>query len=111
MHMDSLGGTFFLGTKAGLRIGIGEVRGPEVGVTVYRDEFGAMTNATVEQVRPLQGIELFRRENAAFADAVREGKPSPIDPNGMLLTNVIIQGAIDSSEVGGVEIEVTVPKC
>ena len=109
MHMDSLGGTFFLGTKAGLRIGVKEVRGPEEGVTVYRDEFGAMTNATVQSVRSVESIELFRREDAAFAEAVREGLPSPIDPDGMLLTNVIIQGVIDSAEAGGREVEVTVP--
>jgi len=109
MHMDSLGGTFFLGTKAGLRIGVREVRGPEMGVTIYRDEFGAMTDVTVQKVRPVEGIELFRRENAAFAEAIREGLPSPIDPDGMLLTNVIIQGVMDSSEAGGREVEVTVP--
>jgi hypothetical protein len=61
-------------------------------------------------VRPVEGIELFRRENAAFADAVREGKPSPIDPDGMLLTNVIIQGVMDSAAKGGREVEVTVPQ-
>jgi predicted dehydrogenase len=109
MHMDSLGGTIFLGTKAGLRIGIGEVRGPEVGVTVYRDQFGALTNTTIEGVRPVESIELFRRENAAFAGAVRKGEHSPIDPDGMLLTNVIIQGVIDSQAAGGKEVEVTVP--
>jgi predicted dehydrogenase len=109
MHMDSLGGTFFLGTKAGLRIGVGEVRGPEEGVTVYRDQFGALTNISVENVRSVEGIELFRRENAAFADAVRESKPAPIDPDGMLLTNVIIQGVIDSAAAGGREVEVTIP--
>ena len=80
MHMDSLGGTIFLGTEAGLRIGVGEVRGPQEGVTVYRDQFGALTNTTIEGMRAVEGIELFRRENAAFAEAVREGKPSPIDP-------------------------------
>jgi predicted dehydrogenase len=109
MHMDSIGGTFFLGTKAGLRIGVGEVRGPEEGVWVYRDEFGALTDVQIQGVRSVQGIELFRRENAAFADAVREGKPSPIDPDGMLLTNVIIQGVMDSAAAGGKEIAVTVP--
>ena len=79
------------------------------GVTVYRDQFGALTNTTIEGVRPVESIELFRRENAAFADAVREGKPSPIDPDGMLLTNVIIQGVMDSAAAGGREVEVTVP--
>jgi predicted dehydrogenase len=109
MHMDSLGGTIFVGTQGGLRIGIGEVRGPQEGVTVYRDQFGALTNTTIEGIRPVEGIELFRRENAAFAEAVREGKPSPIDPDGMLLTNVIIQGVIDSAAAGGQEVEVKVP--
>jgi predicted dehydrogenase len=106
MNMDSLGGTIFLGTKAGLRIGVSEVRGPKEGVTIYRDEFGQPTDISVPTGR---SGDFFRSEDAAFADAVREGKPSPIDPDGMLLTNVIIQGAIDSSEAGGREIEVTVP--
>ncbi|MHB9033582.1 MAG: Gfo/Idh/MocA family protein [Anaerolineae bacterium] len=110
MHMDSLGGTFFLGTKAGLRIGVSEVKGPEEGVWVYRDEFGTLTNTNAQFLRQAQGIELFKRENAAFADAVREGKHSPIEPDGMLLTNVIIQGVIDSAAAGGREVEVTVPK-
>jgi len=109
MHMDSIGGTFFLGTKAGLRIGVGEVRGPEEGVWVYRDEFGALTDVQIQGIRPVQGIELFKRENAAFAEAVRENQPSPIDPDGMLLTNVIIQGAMDSAARGGQEVPVTVP--
>lgn len=110
MHLDSLGGTFFLGTKAGLRIGVSEVKGPEEGVWVYRDEFGTLTNTAAQFMRPLTGIELFKREDAAFADAIREDKPSPIDPDGILLTNVIIQGVIDSAAAGGREIEVTVPK-
>lgn len=107
MNMDSLGGTIFLGTKAGLRIGVGEVRGPQEGVTVYRDEFGEPITINV----PIGGsVDVFRAEDAAFADAVREGKPSPIDPDGMLLTNVIFQGVIDSSAAGGREVEVHVPK-
>ncbi len=110
MHMDSIGGTFFLGQKAGLRIGVGEVRGPEEGVWVYRDEFGALTDMQVQGIRSVEGIELFRRENAAFAEAVRENKPSPIDPDGMLLTNVIIQGVMDSAAQGGREVAVAVPK-
>ena len=109
MHMDSLGGTYFLGTRAGLRIGVGEVRGPGEGVWVYRDEFGALTDVTIEGVRSVEGIELFRRENAAFAEAVRDDAPSPLDPDGMLLTNVIIQGVMDSADAGGKEVAVSVP--
>jgi predicted dehydrogenase len=106
MNMDSLGGTIFLGTKAGLRIGVGEVRGPQEGVTLYRDEFGEPITINV----PIGGgVDVFKAEEAAFADAIREGKPSPIDPDGMLLTNVIFQGVIDSSNAGGREVEVKVP--
>jgi len=106
MNMDSLGGTIFLGTKAGLRIGVGEVRGPQEGVTLYRDEFGEPITINVPTGG---GVDVFRAEEAAFADAIREGKPSPIDPDGMLLTNVIFQGVIDSSAAGGREVEVKVP--
>ena len=109
MHLDSMGGTFFLGKKAGLRIGVGEVRGPKEGVWVYRDEFGALTDVQVQGVQSVPGLELFKRENAAFADAVREGKPSPVDADGVLLTNVIIQGVMDSAAQGGKEVAVTVP--
>lgn len=106
MNMDSLGGTIFLGTKAGLRIGVGEVSGPQEGVTLYRDEFGLPTDINI----PTRGsVDVFKAEDAAFVDAVREGKPSPIDPDGMLLTNVIFQGVIDSANADGREVEVTVP--
>ena len=97
MNMDSLGGTIFLGTKAGLRIGIGEVRGPQEGVKLYRDEFGDPFDIDIPTG---DSVDVFKAEDAAFVDAVREGKPSPIDPDGMLLTNVIFQGVVDSQEAG-----------
>ena len=106
MNMDSLGGAIFLGKQAGLRLGIGEVRGPQEGVTVYGDEDGQIKDETFTE---FESVDVFQREDQAFIDAVREGKPSPIDPDGVLLTNVIIQGVIDSSEAGGREIEVSVP--
>ena len=104
MNINSLGGTIFLGKKAGLRIGIGEVSGPSEGVWLYRDEFGQPTDIQV----PTPGrVDVFQAEDASFVDAVREGKPSPIDPEGMLLTNVIIQGVIDSHLAGGREVQVS----
>ena len=106
MNMDSLGGTIFLGTKAGLRIGVGEVRGPQEGVTLYGDEGGKETTTSI----PIgASVDVFKAEDSAFVDAVREGKPSPINPDGMLLTNVIIQGVIDSQAKGGREVKVKVP--
>ena len=106
MNMDSLGGTIFLGKQAGLRLGVMEVRGPQEGVTVYGDEDGQIKDETFTE---FESADVFQREDQAFIDAVREGKPSPIDPDGVLLTNVIIQGVIDSSEAGGREVEVSVP--
>jgi predicted dehydrogenase len=100
MHMDSLGGTFFLGTKAGLRLNP---------LTVYRHEWGALTDTIIQNAAESKGEVQFRRENVAFAEAIREGRPSPIPPEEMLLTNVIIQGLIDSSAAGR-EIEVSVPE-
>ena len=106
MNMDSLGGTIFLGKQAGLRLGVMEVRGPQEGVTVYGDEDGQIKDETFTE---FESVDVFQREDQAFIDAVREDKPSPIDPDGVLLTNVIIQGVIDSSEAGGREVEVSVP--
>ena len=107
MNMDSLGGTIFLGKKAGLRLGIGEVRGPQDGVRVYGDKDGEIHD---EEFTEFESVDVFRAEDTAFVDAVREGKPSPIEPYGVMLTNVIIQGVIDSSENGGREVAVTVPQ-
>lgn len=107
MNMDSIGGTIFLGNKAGLRIGIGEVRGPQDGVRVYGDKDGKVHD---EEYTEFPSADVFFEEDSAFIDAVRNGKPSPIDPDGMLLTQVIIQGVIDSQAKGGREVEVNVPK-
>jgi len=99
MHMDDIGDTFFLGTRAGLKMHP---------LTVYRHEWGLMTDTQIKGFQEVEDIELFRRENIAFAEAIREGKPSPIPADEMLLTNVIIQGLVDSSEAGH-EVQVSVP--
>jgi predicted dehydrogenase len=100
MHMDSLGGTFFLGTKAGLKLNP---------LTIYRHEWGILTDTVIQNVRETEPQEQFRRENVAFAEAIRENMPSPIPPEQMLLTNVIIQGLIDSA-AAGCEVQVRVPE-
>lgn len=100
MHMDSLGGTFFLGTKAGLRMDP---------LTVYRHKWGVLTDTVVQNVQATEAMEQFRRENVAFAEAIRENRPSPIPAEQMLLTNVIIQGLVDSAAAGA-EVKVAVPE-
>jgi predicted dehydrogenase len=99
MHMDSLGSTFFLGTKAGLKLNP---------LTIYRHEWNILTDTVIQNVRETEPQEQFRRENVAFAEAIRENMPSPIPPEQMLLTNVIIQGLIDSTAAGS-EVQVRVP--
>lgn len=99
MHMDSLGGTFFLGTKAGLKL---------EPLTVYRHEWGVLTDTVITGI-PKDDVDLFLLENLGFAEAIREGKPSPIPADQMLLTNVIIQGLIDSAAAGR-EVQVSVPQ-
>lgn len=98
MHMDSIGGNFILGTKGGLKMNP---------LTVFRHEFGMLTDVTPQL--SLRDVNLFRLENLGFAEAIREGKPSPIPPEEMLLTNVIIQGLVDSAAAGR-EVEVSIPE-
>ncbi len=101
MHMDTLGGTFFLGTKAGLRLT------PEV--KVFRDEWGYLVDVVPHGAKETEWRELFRLEIEDFYRALREGRPSPIDPEEVLLTNVIIDGVIRSAREGGREVPVAVP--
>lgn len=100
MHLDDIGGTFFLGPKAGLRLT------PEL--KVYRDEWGYLADIA-PQAKPTPDVEMFRREIDAFYQAIRAGHPAPIAPEGVLLTNVIIDGMIASAKQGGREVEVAVP--
>ncbi len=102
MHMDTLGGTFFLGTKAGLRLT------PEL--KVFRDEWGYLVDIVPQGAKETEWRELFRLEIEDFYCALREGRPSPIDPVGVLLTNVIIDGVLASARAGGREVSVMVPE-
>ena len=99
MHMDSLGDTFFLGTNAGLKLRP---------LTVYRHQWSMLTDTAPQSVPPTDPQVQFRQENVAFARAIRDGTPSPVPPEELLITNVIIQGLIDSAALGR-EIEVSVP--
>jgi predicted dehydrogenase len=106
-HLDALGGTFLIGDAGGLRLGVHEVSGP-AGVTLFRDEFGCMTDVAVA-VAGVDNAELFRREDAAFAVAVRAGGPSPVDPIDVLVTNVVFDGMVRSAAIGGREVDLELP--
>ena len=77
-------------------------------MTLFRHEFGMLTDVT-PQLKDDSTVDLFRQENLAFAQAIRNGEPSPIPAHEMLITNVIIQGLIDSAAAGR-EVAVSVPE-
>ena len=98
-HMEGMGGTYFLGTHGGLKLSPFEI---------YRDEGGYMVNTT-PKLPEIDPGGRFKAEIADFAKAVREGLPSPIPPEEVLLTNVVMQGIYDSAAVGH-EIELEIPE-
>jgi len=100
MHMDSLGSTFFLGTEGGLKLDP---------LTLYRQEAGVLVDSAVQGIPARGTYNLFREEHLAFARAIRQGDPTPVPAEEMLITNVIIDGLLRSAEAGGAEVPVSVP--
>jgi len=102
MHMDELGSDLmYLGTKGGAKV-------TSSGLTIFRCEAGLLTDSRPPQLDQVEGIELFRREHLAFADAIRERRPSPVPADRFLLTNVIVDAAMRSVAAGR-EVEVSIP--
>ncbi|HQE93565.1 MAG TPA: Gfo/Idh/MocA family oxidoreductase [Anaerolineae bacterium] len=98
MHMDSLGSNLLLGTKAGMKMDP---------LTIFTHDYNRLVD-----IKPLPGDardgDLFLAKNMAFAEAIWNGTPSPVPADEMLITNVIIQGLIDSAACGH-EVKVSVP--
>jgi predicted dehydrogenase len=105
-HLDTLGGTFLLGDKGGLRIGVHEVAGPK-GLTLFRDEFGTMTEVRPVIAPEVDNAGLFRRELEAFGAAVRDNLPSPVDTDEVLAGIAVIDAAMRSAADGGRETAVS----
>ena len=122
VHQNSLGGTYFLGKDAGLSLG---------GPVVYADSlteqvqnlaqdqgYGVETEDAGKgwfdqqmvniKFSGLPSIDVWKAQMEAFGDAVRSGTPSPIPPEGVVLTNVIMDGMFKSQSLGK-EVEVQVP--
>lgn len=100
MHMDTLGPTFFLGTEAGLRLD---------GPTLFRDEFGYLTQTTVAVPEAGPHFDPFRQKIRAFVLAVRDGKPAPIPGEEVLLEEAILDGIYRSAEAGR-EVSIELPE-
>jgi predicted dehydrogenase len=97
VHLDSMGSSFLLGTRGGLSFHP---------MTFYHDQGGMMVNTVVQH---LPNVDTWRAEFDAFVDAIRNDLPSPVPPDEVLLTNVIMDGIYVSAEKGH-EVKVIVPK-
>lgn len=115
VHADSLGHNYFLGKKAGMSYGtvyadsvpkeLEELAKAE-GCTLKVDPVGNMVNIRVEGLQP---VDVWDKEVREFLKAVRKGGPSPIDPEKVLTTNVIMDG-IARSVKQGKEVKVKMPE-
>jgi len=117
VHANSLGPNYFLGKKAGLSFDRLEVHADKCpkelkklveseGGTLNVEEANNMVNVKIEG---LERVDVWAAQVKAFCDAVRKGGPSPIDPEGVLLTNVIMDG-IARSVKKGKEVSAKVPE-
>jgi predicted dehydrogenase len=116
MHMDTMGDTLFLGTKAGLKVKSwnpkanwgGAWDGTIGDVFLYTDLCGNQ----VETQIPTKGwtqSDNFAAKVRDFLDAVKCGGPSPIPWQEIIYNQAIIDGIIRSSEKKR-EVEVAVPE-
>jgi len=97
MHANTLGTTFFLGTKGGLKLWPLEV---------YRDEWGYMVDIKLHE---LPKVNSFLRKIEEFSRAVRDGLPSPIDPREIVIEQYIIDAIYESAKKHK-EVEVKLPQ-
>ena len=117
VHQESLGGTFFLGKRAGLSFG---------GPVLYADELSEQVKQLAEaegltpEPEPPEGMtnirfsgfpdaDCWQLQMKFFGEAIRSNAPSPIPPEGVLLTNVIMDGIFRSHQLGK-EVAVEVPE-
>jgi predicted dehydrogenase len=117
MHQDSLGGTFFMGDRAGI-----DLRGPVLHIDRITDRVAALAQdqGLTPEPEDRDGMAAVRfagfpeednwtAQMRAFSRAVRAGGASPIPPEGVLLTNVIMDGMFRSQRQGR-EVAVRVPR-
>lgn len=99
MHMDTLGATMFLGTKAGLKAtpANGGVWDGRLGsLTLFHDILGHHTESPI----PIKNhnINIFDEKVRDFVNAIRENKPAPIPGEQILRNQAIIDGIIRSAQ-------------
>jgi predicted dehydrogenase len=95
-NIDTLGRTYFLGTKGGLALNPLEI---------YQNHQAGGLNLT-STPQGLVKVDDWQEKMHSFARAVRDDAPSPIDPRGVFLVNVIMDGVLRSAQLGR-EVEVS----
>lgn len=89
-NIDSMGRTFFLGTKGGLALDPLEL--------YVNQQIGNLNmTAAPKNLRP---VDDWAEKVKTFAEHVRDGKGTPIDPKWAYLVNVIMDGVLRSAEAG-----------
>jgi predicted dehydrogenase len=103
LHADDLGPSSLLGTKGGLQLA------PDL--VLYRDEAGTMTNITphIPDYSEPNRMHHFTPQARIFTDAVRAGGPSPVDTEGILYSQLIMDGMF-RSQAANSEVSIEVPE-
>ena len=102
MHMDSLGDTMILGTKAGMKVkGDGQI-------IIYHDVAGERVETLVPK-QSNNGQDPFNLKIRYFLDAIKNGTPSPVPSSQILYNQAIIDGVAKSAELGE-EIKLVFPE-
>ena len=117
VHANSLGGNFHLGQKAGISLD-----GPVIFADAYTGDLKKFVESegltaepdppegmTTIQLSGFPASDNWAKQMIAFREAVKADAPSPIPPEGVLLTNVIMDG-IFRSHAAGKEVAVKVPE-
>ena len=123
VHQNSLGGTFFLGKQAGISLG-----GPIVHIDEMTDQIQKLADSEgiATEVKNagqswqqeemvdvhfsgLPSIDVWEAQMTAFGKAVRINGGSPIPPEGVLTTNMIMDGIFRSQQLGQ-EVAVDIPE-
>ena len=117
VHQDSLGGIFCLGKNAGISLD-----GPIVYADSYSEELQKLVKSerltakadppegmTTIKFKGLPEVDVWEAQMTAFREAVKTDAVSPIPPEGVLLTNVIMDGIFRSHE-SKKEVAVKVPE-
>ena len=117
IHQDSLGPSFCLGKEMGISLD-----GPVVYADAYTDELKKLVKSEglTAEANPPEGmttirfsgfreVNVWEAQMTAFREAVKADAPSPIPSEGVLLTNVIMDGIFRSHEAGK-EVAVRVPE-